>query len=146
MGERLFRARVPVGSVLQGRPLAQSSLRERFNMTVAAIERNDQVILSPPPDYILQQGDIILFTGHLAELHQSNIEPYFETLPARDWRTQDLESPAVVMAEAVLAPRSRLIGQTLRQANFREKYGMTVLALWRGDRQIRTGLTFIRCA
>jgi di/tricarboxylate transporter len=33
-----------------------------------------------------------------------------------------------------------LIGQTLRQAHFREKYGMTVLALWRGGRQIRTGL------
>jgi di/tricarboxylate transporter len=45
------------------------------------------------------------------------------------------------MTEVVLAPRSRLIGQTLRQANFREKYGMTVLALWRGDRQVRTGLT-----
>lgn len=141
LGERLFRAHVPLGSVLQGRLLAESSLREHFNMTVVAIEHNGQVTLSPPPDYILQQGDIIFFTGNLAKLHQRDIEPYFETLPARDWRTQDLESPAVVMAEAVLAPRSRLIGQTLRQANFREKYGMTVLALWRGDRQIRTGLT-----
>jgi di/tricarboxylate transporter len=141
LGERLFRIRVPVGSILQGRPLAQSSLRERFNITVVAIERNGQVVLSPPPDYILEQGDIIVFSGRLEELRQRDVEPYFEILPARDWHEPDLESPAIVMAEAVLAPRSRLIGQNLRQANFREKYGLTVLALWRGDRQIRTGLT-----
>ena len=36
----------------------------------------------------------------------------------------------------MLSPRSRLIGKTLRDAHFREKYGMTVLAIWRGDEEI----------
>lgn len=141
LGERLFRVRVPVGSALNGKSLAQSTFRERYNLTAVAIERNGQVTLSPSPDKVVQQGDIILFAGKLDELRQRDVEPFFEILPSRDWREEDLESPAVVVTEAVLAPRSRLIGQTLRQANFREKYGMTVLALWRGGRQIRTGLT-----
>ena len=38
------------------------------------------------------------------------------------------------MAEAVLAPRSTLLGHTLRTARFREKYGMNVLGIWRAGR------------
>ncbi|GAB4450455.1 MAG: SLC13 family permease [Anaerolineae bacterium] len=140
LGERLFRIRVPVGSTLNGKSLAESALRERFNLTVVAIERNGQVTLSPPPDKTVLQGDVILFAGNLDELRQRDVEPFFEILPSRDWREQDLESEAIVVVETVLAPRSSLFGQTLRQAHFREKYGMTVLALWRGGHQRRTGL------
>ncbi|NJN97844.1 MAG: hypothetical protein HC875_29075 [Anaerolineales bacterium] len=140
LDERLFRVRVPVGSALNGKSLAENALRERYNLTVVAIERNGQVTLSPPPSKTVQQGDIILFAGNLEELRQRDAEPYFEILPSRDWREEDLESAAIIVVETVLAPRSRLIGQTLRQAHFREKYGMTALALWRGGHQRRTGL------
>jgi di/tricarboxylate transporter len=140
LGEHLFRIRVPLGSALNGKTLAQSAFRERYNLTAVAIERNGQLALSPAPDKTVQEGDIILFAGNLEELRQLDVEPYFEILPSRDWREEDLESPAIVVAETVLAPRSGLIGQTLRQAHFREKYGMTVLAIWRAGQQIRTGL------
>jgi Trk K+ transport system NAD-binding subunit len=43
LGERLFRVRVPVGSALNGKSLAQSAFRERYNLTAVAIERNGQV-------------------------------------------------------------------------------------------------------
>ena len=140
LGENLFRIRVPVGSIMNGKSLAQSTFRERFNLTAVAIERRGLVTLSPPPDYIMQQGDIMLFAGNVEELHQRDVEPYFEILPSRNWSEQDLESSDIIITEAVLAPRSGLIGQTLLQAHFRDKYGMTVLAVWRGGQQIRTGL------
>lgn len=140
LGEHLFRIRVPLGSALNGKTLAQSAFRERYNLTAVAIEHNGQLTLSPAPDKTVQEGDIILFAGNLEELRQRDVEPYFEILPSRDWREQDLESPAIVVAETVLAPRSGLIGQTLRQAHFREKYGMTVLAIWRAGQQIRPEL------
>jgi di/tricarboxylate transporter len=38
-------------------------------------------------------------------------------------------------------PRSGLIGQTLGGVHFREKYGFTVLAIWRAGRPIRTNLS-----
>ncbi|MBI5192606.1 MAG: SLC13 family permease [Nitrospirae bacterium] len=141
LGERLFRIRIPLGSVMNGKTLAQSAFRERYNFTAVAINRNDFITLAPTPDYILQQGDIILFTGKVEDLEQLDMEPYFEILPPLNWSEQDLESPAIVITEAVLAPRSVLIGQTLRQAHFRDKYGMTVLAVWRGGQRIRTSLT-----
>jgi di/tricarboxylate transporter len=140
LGERLFWARVPAGSDLVDKPLNQSAFRERYNLSVVAVERAGKVICSPAPDLVLGLGDVVLLAGKIEDLRQENLGPNLEILPPREWSRRDLESPEVVVAEAVLAPRSTLIGQTLRQAHFREKYGMAVLAIWRAGRPIRTAL------
>lgn len=140
LGERLFRARVPAGSILIGRPLAVAPLRERFGVTVVAIERNGHVIPVTTPDTVVEQGDVIVLEGNEEDFRRRDVEPYLEILPPRPWREEDLETEDVVVVEAVLAPRSRLIGQTLRQTRFREKYGMVVLGIWRQGRAIRTAL------
>jgi len=44
------------------------------------------------------------------------------------------------LVEVTLAPRSRFEGRTLREMHFREKYGVTVLALWRGGEPIERNL------
>jgi di/tricarboxylate transporter len=140
LDERLFRARVPAGSYLIGRPLAQSTLREKYALNVVAVERDGRKILAPAPDFALQQGDIMLLEGRLEEFRQLDVEPYLEILPMPRYLETDLESALVVVVEGVLKPRSQLIGRTLRETHFREKYGMTVLAVWNGERVIRTGL------
>lgn len=140
LGERLFRARVPEGSALVGKPLCQSAFRERYNLSVVAVERAGRIIPSPSPDLVLCPHDEVLLAGKVEELSPENLGPQLEILPARPCSREELESPEVAIAEAVLAPRSRLIGQTLRQARFREKYGMAVLAIWRAGRPIRTAL------
>jgi di/tricarboxylate transporter len=63
-----------------------------------------------------------------------------EFLPESKWREADLEERGVEVVEAMLSPRSRLIGKTLRESHFREKYGLSVLAIWQGDREIATDL------
>ncbi|MGB9723521.1 MAG: SLC13 family permease [Chloroflexia bacterium] len=141
LGERLFRARIPAGSYLVGRPLVQSTFRERYGLTVVALEREGRVLLSPSPDTRFQEGDIVLLEGRLEEFRRRDVPPYLEILPPRPWCEQDLESPEVAVVEAVLAPRSTLIGQTLRSAHFREKYGLNVLGIWRAGRPIRTALS-----
>ncbi len=140
LGVRLFRARVPVGSNIVGKTLAQSSLRETYGLNVIAVERGAQVKPSPAPDTLVHTGDILLLEGNLADFRQRDVEPYLEILPPRDWRRHDLESTAIVVAEVMLTPRSSLVNQTLHTAHFREKYGMTALALWRAGEQVYDGL------
>ena len=144
LGERLFRARIPAGSRLIECSLGQSGLREVYGLTVVAIERHGNTLFQPPTEATFERGDVVLFQGNLEEFRRRDVEPYLEILPARDWHEQDLESPSVVVTEVVLSPRSRLIHQTLREAHFREKFGMTVLGIWREGQQLRTGLTDLR--
>ena len=141
LGERLFRARLPTGSCLIGQTLAESGLRETYGVDVVAIERNGQVIVSPPPTAVLSERDIVLLEGRLDEFKERNAEACLETLSPDDWRIADLESPDAMLVEIVLAPRSTWLGLTLRDVRFREKYAMTVIGIWRVGRPIRTHLS-----
>jgi len=138
LGEWLFRAGVPAGSPLAGKTLAGGRLRETLGLDVLAIEHQGRVVPAPPADSLIEEEDILLLSGDPAALQ---VGGELEILPGGRWRESDLESPSVVVLEAVLAPRSTLIGQTLRGSHFRERYGMIVLAVWRAGRSIRTGLS-----
>jgi len=141
LGERLFRARIPENSFLVGRTLAESMLRDRYGLNLVAVERGERTTLGPTPEFVFQQGDIMLLTGRLEEFREKDVEPYLEILPMREYGEEDLESASSVIVEVVLSPRSQLIGHTLRETRFRENHGMSLLAVWNGERVIRTGLS-----
>ncbi|HQU91915.1 MAG TPA: SLC13 family permease, partial [Pyrinomonadaceae bacterium] len=146
LGKRLFRARVPTASFLNGKTLAECTLREDFDVSIVAIERHGNKILNPSPQTRLKVGDVLVLEGSEEDFHQRDVEPLMEYLPESEWRESDLESRAVEIVEAMISPRSRLIGKTLREAHFRDRYGLSVLAIWRGDEEMFTYLADIELA
>jgi di/tricarboxylate transporter len=140
LNDYLFRARVPAESPLIGQRLGASGFREKYGVTVAGIERGRQLILEPAMDVVFQQDDVLLLAGEMEELLLRGVDTHLETLPLSKWQEEDLESETVALAEAMLAPRSRLIGETLGKTHFHKRYGLTVLAIWRAGRQIYVGL------
>lgn len=144
LGERLFRVRIPAGSSLIEKNLAESTLRERYGLNVVGVELGGGALLTPEPDFVIHQGDILLLEGQLEEFRKLDIEPYLEILPMRQYTEHDLESASSAVVEAVLSPRSQLIGKTLKETRFREKFGMMVLAIWNGQQVILTQLTDLK--
>jgi di/tricarboxylate transporter len=140
LGERLFRVRVAPGSPLDGRSLAECGFRELCGATVVAMERGGRVSLSPGPADVLRGGDVLLLEGKREDLEQAEGGQCLVTFETPRPAEEELESETVAVVEAVLSPRSALIGKTLASAQFREKYGMTVLALWRAGKPTRTGI------
>jgi di/tricarboxylate transporter len=136
LADNLFRAGVPEKSSLIDKPLSESHLREDFGVSVVAIERDNKKLFALTPDTEIKDGDILVLEGDEEDFRKRDVEPFMEHLPVSEWHESDLESRAVEVVEAMLTPRSRLIGETLRSAHFREKYGMSVLAIWRGDNEI----------
>lgn len=138
--ERLIALRVPEESMLTGRTLAESRLADAFGLTVLSVCRNGLSELMPGPQERLEANDVLLMKGKpealLALRGLQNLEIDYQ-IPEG---LVDLESERVGMVEAVLSPRTTLAGQTLRQLHFREKYGLSVLAIWREGRPIHTGL------
>ncbi|HEX2640034.1 MAG TPA: SLC13 family permease, partial [Pyrinomonadaceae bacterium] len=144
LGDNLFRARVPHKSFLIGKKLQDSTLREDYGVSVVGIERDDRKLFALSPQTTIRDGDILVLEGDEADFRRRDVEPYMEYLPAPKWSEHDLETRAVEVVEAMIAPRSRLIGETLRSTNFRERYGVTVLAIWRGTNEIVTDLADMR--
>jgi len=146
LGENLFRAGVPEKSSLIDKPLSESHLREDFGVSVVAIERKNKKLFALTPDTEIRRGDVLVLEGDEEDFKKRDVEPFMEYLPVSEWHESDLESRAVEVVEAMLTPRSRLIGETLRSSHFREKYGMTVLAIWRGEKEIVADLADVEMA
>ncbi len=140
LDERLFRARIPAGSELVGKRLAESSLREEYELSVIGLERQGKVSLALEKDTALQRGDVLLIEGMVDNLVWAESAGLFDLQPEVGVEDRDLQSEVVGIAEALLAPRSSLVGKTLAEILFREKFSLTVLAILRDGRPRRTGL------
>jgi di/tricarboxylate transporter len=134
--ERVRRAGVPARSPLIGKTLEGSGLRQSYGLSVLAIERGGRMIPAPPPDSVVQEEDILFLNGE-----PRGPAGELEVLPAKNFRESEIESAVIGIFEAVLSPRSRLIGQTLRDCHFRDRYGMNVIAIWRAGKPLRRGLS-----
>jgi di/tricarboxylate transporter len=140
LSDHLLAVRVPGDSPLEGKSLAESHLGSALGMTVIGITRNGETIFAPSPGEVLQEGDILLIEGSKEELQELSGLQNLEIDREIGSRVDDLESEQIGLAEAVLSPHSTLFGQTLKQIGFREKYGLSVIAIWREGRAYRTNL------
>jgi di/tricarboxylate transporter len=141
LDKRLLFLGVPEGCVLAGRTLKESRLGSALGLSVLSVIRGDGAHLMPDAEEPLMEGDRLLVEGRLDDLEIARgldgLEIESELTPGQ---AAELESDQIGLVEAVLSPRSGLAGKTLRQLRFREKYGLSVLAIWREGRAHRTGV------
>ncbi len=128
--ERLFVLRMPPGSTLAGKTLAGSRLGSVLGLNVVAILRNGQTQLAPSPGSILHAGDRFLVQGRLDRL--TELQGRRHLLIEQDGpNLEQLISGEIRLVEAQIAPASSLVGRTLSEVDFRQRYGATVLAIRR---------------
>jgi di/tricarboxylate transporter len=131
----LFRLRIRRSSPLLGRTLAEADLHNRYGITVLQIQhRADKYSLPGPPqpvtaDTVLEAFDILHVQGSPQNVRRLSRELDF-TITADESGGQAI-AQEMGMVEVLLTPRSRLIGRSLAQVNFRAKYGLTVLGIRR---------------
>lgn len=121
--------------VVTGRsPLAGRTMRElrlsAMGLTVLAIHRGDQT-LYPGPGVSLAAGDLLIVKARREALLEVKQTEGMEIVPDLHLGDQDLVGGTVKIAEAIVMPQSLLIGRTLRELNFRHRYGLTVIAVHR---------------
>jgi di/tricarboxylate transporter len=134
----LFVLEVPGGSTLADLPVRQTQLRERFDLTVIAIVRGGEAELVVSPNQVIHAGDQLLMSGRPERIVRLLNLGHLDV--AGDVPLQALESADVGLVEAVVAPRSAAVGRTMRELDFRERYGLRALAVWRHGQPIRSGL------
>ncbi len=142
VGDRaeLLPIRVPEGSALAGRDLVESRLGNVFGLTVIGIQRGGELLYMPSPDQKIQADDLLILQG---SPHDLKILEGLEELSIAEQSPgliAELESQQIGVTEVLLAPRNTLVGKSLADLLFREKYGISVLAIWRRGTAHRTNL------
>lgn len=137
--EQIFVVRVPQGSVLRDRSLAESRVGNAVGLGVLGIIRGGETRLLPDPQEKLDEGDRLIVWGDRRDLEVFRGLQQIEVEKQPPPRIASLVSEETGLEEALLSPRTTLVGKTLRDIAFRDRYGLQVLALLREGRVIRSG-------
>ena len=136
LADREYRLRVTAQSPLVGKTLAELNLRSSAGASIVAIERNrkySREMLRPTANTELMAEDILLVDLFAPRRNIDTLRQQFalEEMPFSGAYFTD-RSQEIGMAEVIVPPTSDLIGQTLVGAEFRTRFGLTVVGLRRG--------------
>ena len=143
LGKKVRLLTVPANSHLLGLTVNESRLGDALDVQILAIIREDGTALMPSDDVHFNSGDRLLVSGIsdlAATLLMQGLEGIFKNTQEAHVDLSILESDKVGLVEVVISPHSVLSGQSLEEISFREKFGLTVLAVLRKGQVIRTGL------
>jgi di/tricarboxylate transporter len=138
--ERLMVMQVSPDSVLVGKSLKESRMGDALGSRVLGIMRGNDPILMPEPWEILQADDRLVVEGRMSDFEMLHGLEELEIERRTQPDINTLVSGNIGLLEAILSPHTTLVGKTLRQLNFREKYGLNVLAIWRQGQAYRSNL------
>jgi di/tricarboxylate transporter len=144
-------ARVAPNGPLVGRSIAEVGLRSMKYAYVLEIARGERLLTAVGPDEVLQANDRVTFVGVVDAVNELRRIPGL--LVAEDQTFQlNLRHAQRGLVEIVLAPSSALVGQTIRESNFRSNYSAAVISISRegarlegklGDVRLRAGDTLL---
>ena len=129
---------------LVGKTVGEAGLRELDRLYLVEIERNGSVVTAVPSEERLLGGDRLVFAGDTQAI--SDVLRINGIVPSvhDDEPALSKDHAERRLVEAVLSPQSDVLGQTIRDARFRDRYGAVVLAVARGGDRVPGNLGNIR--
>ncbi len=116
-------------SSMAGKSLDESRLGEAIDLTVVGLRRGETRILKPRPSVVLHEGDVLLVEGRAEDVLAVKDAAGIEIKPDFQLSHPDLQSGEVRMLEAMVLPRSDLVGGSLQEVRFGQLTGVAVLGI-----------------
>lgn len=125
-------AEVAPGSNLIGESIETNKLRGLQGLFLLEIDREGRRVSPVAPTEILREGDRLLFTGEVEQVHTLQ---KFHGLHVFGTATEQLLATNLV--EVVIANESEIPGKTLQEVDFRTMFNAGVVGIRRGEKQLR---------
>lgn len=116
-------------SPMAGKTLGESRLGEAIDLEVVGLRRGAERVVAPRPELRLHEGDVLILEGRAEDVLAIKDSAGIEIKADVRLSGADLQSETVRMVEAMVLPRSELIGGSLAEVRFRDRTGVTVLGL-----------------
>lgn len=144
LGKFVTELRVMPDSPMIGSTVASQKLGEKYGVYVLELLRGDEHLWDPREQQLLE-GDVLLARGDWERMDEFRQQQKLEIAPALELSTNDQSTDnRRIMTEAVVAPGTRMVGQTVEEVDFRWNYDAAVLAVQRRGQIIRDQLKHTR--
>ncbi len=127
--EHLIEAKVTTNSSLIGKTIKQNNLRNLEYIFLLEIQRGNRIISPVSPDEIIESEDRLVFSGDIEHI---------EILKTVDGLVLGggVDIKKLNLIDAIITPESTLVGQKVKEANFRSKFDAAIVSLKRGSQNI----------
>ncbi|MEO0794874.1 MAG: cation:proton antiporter [Verrucomicrobiota bacterium] len=123
---------IPAGATVSGKRLKDTDLRSKTGASVVALSRAGQVIYGLDPDEVIFPGDHWYVFGGESQITQAEkLLTEFGSSPVLSHA-----APALNIEKVYINRDSPLVEETLASAELRNKHGVNVLGIQRGERRI----------
>lgn len=120
---------------LVGRSVGDASLRHLFGSYLIELDRDGEVMAAVAPETVLRANDRLVFVGIVDAVRE--LRRIDGLRPATDQLFKlDATGAQRTLVELVLSRFSPVIGKTLREASFRQRYSAAVIAISRAGRRL----------
>jgi di/tricarboxylate transporter len=139
ISEYAVEATVHPNSPVIGKTLLEAGFGPRTGMRIIEILRRGEPVFEPLDSLRLQDGDQLVIVGAPSGV-ASVISMQGVNLKAESGKTGDyLAAHETHLAEAIVGPLSEITGRSLRDINFRQRFGLVVLAIHRRGLNLSRG-------
>jgi di/tricarboxylate transporter len=118
-----------------GQRIFESDLSKQ-EFRILAVIRGERKLV-PFAQMQIEKEDILLVEGKIEDLMKIKDTAGIEIKPDVSLGDLDIPSENIKVAEVLVTPRSDLIDRTLKESNFRQRYGLVALAIYRHGHSLR---------
>lgn len=145
LGKFVTELRVMAESPLIGESITEAKLGEKYSVYVLELLRGEQHLWAPRSQK-LQEGDVLLTRGDWTRLQEFRQRLKLEIAPVAEMSHAPHPEQRRVLIEAMVAPGTRMLGQTVEEVDFRWNYKASVLAVQRRSQIVREQIKRARLA
>jgi di/tricarboxylate transporter len=126
---------VQPGSAIEGQTIDQAGLRRLPGAFLSAVERDGETLVAVGPDHVLHANDRLVFVGVVESV--VDLQRIRGLVPATD-QISKLTTDRLnrLLIEAVVSDTSPIVGRSIRQGQFRSRYGAAVIAVCRNGERL----------
>ncbi len=135
--EFLTQAIVSEASPLVGKPFPESPLAKMRELRIIEVVRNGETLKTPLNLVTFERGDLLLLKSRAAGVMELSQTRGLDLLPESDLGLSPVSTQSAVIMEGIVGPGSSLEGRSLRDLNFRQRYGVLILAVHRQGENLR---------
>lgn len=132
-------------STLVGKTIAEARLAPDYDLTIMGLLRHGREIrFNVLPETAIEADDVLLTKGPIKNILGVEEDIGIAIDPHLRLSELDLKSPENSVIEVVISQLADFAGKTLKEIDFRAKYGLTVLAVWHREEAIVSRLADVQ--
>jgi len=143
MTRYLTELQIPEDSPMVGKTPLDKQISSRYDLNILGIIRNHRKILIDIRITQLEVGDILLVRGPIDRIMRLKEREKLLLLTDTKLNDEELSIGDNTLTEVLVSPNSRLIGSTLKEIDFRRRYGCFVLAIRKSGEILRNKISNI---